>query len=51
MLEVGARFANDFYVKVGIDPEDETNNFVLVETVTEGNPTTVTGTITWDDGE
>lgn len=49
MLEFGARFTDTFYVKVGINEEDTTENFVIVETVDgDGEPFTVVGAITWD---
>ena len=51
MLEFGAKFSNDFYIKVAIDPTDTTENVVTVETIVEGEPVVITGAITWDDGE
>lgn len=50
MLEFGARFTDTFYVKVGINGEDPTENFVILETVNgDEEPITVEGTITWSD--
>lgn len=52
MLEFGARFTDTFYVKVGINGEDPTENFVIIETFDgDGDPLTLEGAITWDDGE
>lgn len=51
MLEFGARFSDNFYVKVGIDPDDGSNNFVVVETIAEGETVVLTGTITWDEDD
>lgn len=50
MLEFGARFANDFYIKVAVE-DDLSESSVTVETLVEGEPVVKTGTITWDDGE
>ena len=51
MFEFGARFSNDFYIKVALDETDPNENTVTVETVIEGEPVVVTGAITWDDSE
>ena len=48
MVEVGARFANDLYIKTSLDPSDNTC-VVTLETVVEGEPVVATGTVTWDD--
>lgn len=48
MLEFGARFANDFYIKVAIE-DDLSDSTVTVETIVDGNPVVTTGAITWDD--
>lgn len=50
MLEFGARFSNDFYIKVAVE-DDLSESAVTVETIVEGEPVVTTGTITWDDGE
>lgn len=47
--EMGARFANNFYVILSIDPDDGTCN-VTVETITaEGVKNVATGSVTWDE--
>lgn len=48
MLEFGARFSDDFYIKVAIE-DDLSESAVTVETVSEGEPVVTTGTITWSD--
>lgn len=48
MLEFGARFSNDFYIKVAIK-DDLSDSVVTVETIVEGAPVVTTGAITWDD--
>ena len=48
MLEMGARFTNDFYVKLSIDPSDGTCT-VEVEQSIEGEKHVLTGTVTWDE--
>lgn len=48
MLEFGARFSNDFYIKVAIK-DDLSESAVTVETIVEGEPVVTTGTITWND--
>ncbi len=50
MLEFGARFSNDFYIKVSVE-EDLSESAVTVETIVEGEPVVTTGAITWTDGE
>ena len=50
MLEFGARFSNDFYIKVAIK-DDLSDSSVTVETIVEGEPVVTTGAITWTDGE
>lgn len=49
MLEFGARFANDFYIKVAV-VDDLSESSVTVETIVEGEPVVTTGTITWSEG-
>lgn len=49
MLEFGARFADDFYIKVSVK-EDLSESAVTVETIVEGEPVVTTGAITWDEG-
>lgn len=49
MLEFGARFSNDFYIKVAVE-EDLSDSAVTVETIVEGEPVVTTGAITWDEG-
>ena len=48
MLEMGARFKNDLYVKCSFTVEDSTC-VVIVEYVDNGEPATKTGTVTWDE--
>ena len=48
MLEVGARFANDLYIKTSLDPSDDSCD-VTLETVVEGETVVKTGSVTWDD--
>ena len=53
MLECGARFANNFYGKLSIDP-DNGDAAVEIEMITnEGEKVTITGTVVWneDDGD
>ena len=51
MYEIGARFANNFYIKTSIDP-DSGDCYVNVEMITdEGVTITVSGQVTWDEGE
>lgn len=50
MLEFGARFSNDFYIKVAVE-DDLSKSSVTVETIVEGEPVVTTGTITWSEGE
>ena len=49
MLEFGARFSDDFYIKVAV-AEDLSESSVTVETVAEGEPVVTTGAITWSEG-
>lgn len=48
MLEFGAKFSNDFYIKVAIK-DDLSESAVTVETIVEGKPVVTTGAITWND--
>lgn len=49
MVEMGARFAKDLYVKVSLDP-DTTDCGVVVEIIdNEGVAHTITGSVTWDE--
>lgn len=48
MLETGARFTNDLYIKTSFDPSDGTC-VVTVEIITEGVTQTLTGAVTWDE--
>lgn len=48
MLEMGARFTNDLYIKTSFDPDD-TSCTVTVEYVHEGEPAVMTGEVTWDE--
>ena len=50
MLELGARFTNDFYIKVAVE-EDLSESVVTVEKIVEGETVVTTGTITWSEGE
>ena len=49
MLEFGARFSDDFYIKVAVK-EDLSESAVTVETIVEGVPVVTTGAITWSEG-
>lgn len=49
MLEMGARFANNLYVKTSFDP-DNGDCTVTVELITgEGVVQILTGEVTWDE--
>lgn len=48
MLECGARFTNELYVKTMYDVESG-DAVVEVETVEDGEPVIKTGTVTWDE--
>ena len=50
MFECGARFNEGYYIKVSINPEDETDNSVLVEQIVDGEKIVTTGTITFNVG-
>ena len=49
MLEFGARFSNDFYIKVAVE-DDLSESAVTVEQIVEGEPVVTTGAITWSEG-
>lgn len=50
MLEVGARFTNQLYAKLSMDP-DNGDAAVTVEIITnEGVKNTLTGEVVWDEG-
>lgn len=50
MKSFGARFSEEEYIKVDIDFESRENVVTLI-TETDGTPVTITGAITWDEGE
>ena len=50
MDSFGARFSEAKYIKVDIDFESG-DNVVTMITETDGTPVTVTGAITWEEGE
>ena len=50
MASFGGRFSEAEYIKVDIDFESGDNEVTMV-TETDGTPVTVTGAITWDEGE
>ena len=50
MDSFGARFSKTDYIKVDIDFSSG-DTAVVITTEIEGVPFTVTGTITWDEGE
>ena len=51
MFEVGARFANNFYGKLSIDP-DNGDAAVMAEIIPDGGEKTVlTGTVVWDEDD
>ena len=49
MYSVGARFTDDFYIKVDV-ASDLSSSVVTCLIEEEGEPVTVTGEITWDEG-
>lgn len=49
MLEFGARFSDDFYIKVAVE-DDLSDSSVTVETIVEGETVVTTGAITWSEG-
>ena len=49
MVETGARFNDNFYIKIAIDPEDTTETAVTLETTVDGVTEVMTGTVTWDE--
>ena len=49
MFSLGARFTDDFYIKVDV-ASDLSTSVVTCLTEEEGEPVTVTGEITWDEG-
>lgn len=48
MFECGARFNEGYYIKVSINPEDRTDNTVIVEQIVDGEKIVATGTIIFD---
>ena len=50
MASFGARFSEEQYIKVDID-FDSGDNEVTLEANFEGTPITLTGAITWEEGE
>lgn len=50
MSSFGVRFNETDYIKVDIDFGSGENEVTMV-TETDGTPVTVTGAITWDEGE
>ena len=50
VLSFGARFNEDFYVKVDADTEDPSAWVVTAIISDDGTPVTITGTVTWDEG-
>ena len=51
MVEVGARFANNLYAKLMLDP-DNGGAAVEVEIITnEGVKNVLTGTVVWDEDD
>lgn len=51
MFECGVRFNEGYYIKVSINPFNETENSVTVEEIVDGEKIVTTGTITFDVGE
>lgn len=47
----GARFNEDFYVKVDANTEDPSEWVVKAIISDEGTPVTITGTVTWDESD
>ena len=51
MVEVGARFTNNLYAKLMLDP-DNGDAAVELEIITnEGVKQTITGTVVWDEDD
>ena len=51
MVEVGARFANNFYSMLSID-QDSGDAYVTVEIIPdEGEKVILTGTVIWDEDD
>lgn len=48
MLEMGARFTNNLYIKTSFDPDAGTCR-VTVEAVNNGEKVVMTGDVTWDE--
>ena len=51
MFECAARFNNGYWIKVAINPENGTDNEVVVEQIVDGEKIVATGTITFNVGE
>lgn len=49
MLECGARFSNDLYIKTSLNPSDDSCT-VELEKIVEGEKVITTGTVTWSEG-
>ena len=47
----GARFNDNFYVKVDADTEDPTAWIVTAIMSEDDTPVTITGTVTWDESD
>ena len=47
----GARFNEDFYVKVDVDTEDPSAWVVTAIISEDGTPFTITGSVTWDESD
>ena len=48
MLEMGARFTNNLYVKLSFDP-DSGDCDVVVIAIFDNKEVTLTGSVTWDE--
>ena len=49
MLEMGARFSNDMYMKSSLDPDNGDCYVTIIMKNNEGEEQIVTGTVTWDE--
>ena len=50
MVEVGARFANNLYAKLSLDPDSGAAAATVEIKTDEGVLQTITGEVVWDEG-
>lgn len=48
MLETGARFSNELYIKTSLDPSDGSCTVELIK-IDDGVETVISGAVTWED--